>query len=228
MPKFSKKIEVPSIPQIACFGAIELGRQPRISKSGSGYVMFQIRAMPSPHTEGVAAQTNFMYHPDWLAADFDPEAIQVDPVTLAKAKSRAERLKEENPEADLPDNIVEAIRNNSQSFVFQRNIYNAPPGRPALLQSLIGSEVYDEFCDAVDGMEPQELLKLLKETMQKENEEVGFIYECQQSVMNEEKTNRLEVSALYRIELPEDIERWSNIAKTRDIDLTFDPDQIAG
>ena len=218
MPKFSKKIEIQDVGKVACMGTLVLGKEVRGVKTGSGLKMIFVAANPHPSTEGVSATVNFMLHPDWLAKDFDPESLASDSVSVAKAKARIARAKDANKEPSDEDKLTD--RNSRQLFVYQRNIY-ANNGS-ALLQNMLGKG-FDPFADAVSNKSSEEFLKMLREGMEKMNKKVLFVYECKQSKNQDgELMNRMEITALYRIEKGGDLESWLNKAKARGIEPLFD------
>ena len=71
--------------------------------------------------------------------------------------------------------------------------------------------------------------RLLKAKAQTANEEAIFIYECrQQKNQDGELRDRMEISAIYRIENKGDLEHWANSAKSRDVAATFNVEDIEG
>ena len=222
MPQFDKKVQVKQIKAVACFGRVDIGKDVRYSKTGSGYAMISLRGQPQEAFGGVSASRLMLLHPTWLAAAFDPASLSIDPVTVAQAKARKARAEEEQQEPDPVDLAV--IQKSSQSYVFQNNIYGSP--RPALLQTLLG-QAFKPFCDAVSNKSPEEFLSLLQETYKSASGEVAFIYEAdQRSNQDGELTQQMELQSLYRIEQVKDVEAWYNSARSRDITIMFNPADI--
>ena len=222
MPKFNKKIEIEEIDPVACVGSIEIMSSVRKTKTGSGYLMIGLRAQPAEGTPGISVRRNLMFHPDWLSEDFDPAEFSVDPISVARAKARIKRATENDEEPAESDTDI--IKRNSQSFVYQLNIYGSQ--RPSLLQSLLG-ERFDDFADAVDNATPEEFLSILQDAFKIAREDCIFIYECSQNTNQEgEKTNQMEVSALYRVENAGDVEAWLVSARARGIEPLFDPKSL--
>ena len=225
MPKFNKKIEVKNVGSVACIGRLDIGRNVRYSQTGSGLAMIALFGQPNPDTDGISAMVNLMFQPRWLDADFDPADLAIDSVTAARARTRVKRALDAKTEPDA-DDLADKKRA-SEYFVYQRNI--SGQGRPALLQLLLGSEAFDEFCLKVDDATPEEFLTLLKAQAQAANEEAIFIYECrQQKDQDGELRDRMEISAIYRIENAGDLEHWANSARSRDVAPTFNVEDIEG
>ena len=222
MPQFDKKVVVEQIKAVACFGQVTIGTSVRYSKTGSGYAMISLRGQPQESFGGVSASCLMLLHPSWLASDFDPAGLSIDPVTVAQAKARKARVENEGNEPDPTDLAV--LQKSSQSFVFQNNIYGSQ--RPAMLQLLLGKS-FKVFCDAVSDKTPEEFLSLLQETFKGANDQVAFIYEAgQRQNQDGELTQQMELQSLYRIEQVKDVEAWYNGARTRDITIMFDPADI--
>ena len=225
MPQFNKKIEVKNVGSVACIGRLELGKNLRYSQTGSGLAMIAVFGQPNPDTDGISAMVNLMFQPHWLDAHFDPADLAIDSVTAARARTRVKRALDAKTDPD-PGDLADK-KKASEYFVYQRNI--AGSERPALLQLLLGSDAFDEFCLQVDDASPEEFFTLLKGQMQTANEEAIFIYECrQQKDQDGELRDRMEISAIYRIENKGDLEYWANSAKSRDVNPTFDIKDIEG
>ena len=222
MPQFDKKVEVKQIKAVACFGSVNIGTSIRYSKTGSGYAMISLRGQPQEAFGGVSASCLMLLHPSWLASNFDPASLSIDPVTVAQAKARKSRADDEQTEPDPVDLAV--IQKSSQSFVFQNNIFGNQ--RPALLQLLLG-KAFKAFCDAVSDKTPEEFLSILQETYKSASDQTAFIYEAgQRSNQDGELTQQMELLSIYRIEKVEDIEAWHNGARNRDLTIMFSPNDI--
>lgn len=226
MPKFDKSFKKAEVGVVSCLGKLQLGGRQglgvRESKTGSGYCFVRLSGVPDPRTAGLGMSTNMMVHPDWLEEDFDPETLDVNPIEAAKAKNIAKQTKDE----DLPDNVAEVLARNSQNFVYSRNIYS--PNRPSLLQSILGSE-FSAFATSVDNMSPEKFFKALQTAMESTTSDCFFIYEGSQSKDQDgELTNRMELTAIYRIENAEDLEKYVNALANRNVDMLWDPAAISG
>ena len=222
MPQFDKKVVVEQIKPVACFGIVSIGTVVRYSKTGSGYAMISLRGQPQEAFGGVSASCLMLLHPSWLSSDFDPASLSIDPVTVAQSKARKARAVDEGNEPDPTDLAV--LQKSSQSFVFQNNIYGST--RPALLQLLLGKS-FKPFCDAVSNKTPEEFLSLLQETYKGASDQVAFIYEAEQRQNQDgDLTQQMELRSIYRIEQVKDVEAWYNGARSRDITIMFDPQEI--
>ena len=223
MPEFDQKVEATPINRVACLGTLRIMDRLSYSRRESGLAYFTIYANPLEGTGGVSVRTNFFFHPTWLKKGFKPSSLQVDPVSVAKAKELQTQAKAADQE--VSDEVLDIIRRNSQSFTYSRNIYNLRP--PALLQVILGQDGFKKFCVAVDDASPEEFHKLLIDLSKETMKQILFIYESRQAKNQEgDLTNQLELDRATRIESSKDLEEWINAAKNRTVDLMFDPAQI--
>lgn len=223
MPKFNKKVEKVDIPVVSCLGTLSLGGRNgvNVKTSKSGYSHTALVGRPDPRTAGLPITSRIMIREEWLEEDFDSGIYSLNPVDVAKAKAIAKSTKDE----DLPEEVAALIKLNSEAFVFQRNVYS--DSRPSLLQSLLG-DAFEAFQESVDGMSADEFFETLATTMKSVNENTVFIYEGQEGQMNGKPTGRLELSAIYRIESKEDLEKYTNSLANRTVELLWDPSAIGG
>ena len=218
MPQFDEKVEAKEIGRVACLGDLRLGDRLNYSRRESGLAYFNVFASPTEGSSGINVRTNFLFHPTWLAKNFKPSSLQVDPVTVQKAKDI--RKAADAAGRDVSPEVMAVIRKNSQAFTYGRSIYNA--NQPALLQVLLGSAGFKKFCASVDDASPEGFHKKLLELAKQTTKDVLFVYECRQSRGEDgNMSNQMELDRAHRMESRKDVEAWVDSAKNRNIELLF-------
>ena len=68
--------DVPALPDLICIGRVAAVGPSKLSPSGYAMTNFQIQGIQA----GRSSKYNFMYRPDWLVENFDPNVLEKGPM----------------------------------------------------------------------------------------------------------------------------------------------------